>query len=161
MEKLYHSKGISKAAIAGRLISVAMFVVIAISLFVLSEAKVEGPTQNISIGGGPIQQVTTERNRFTSSEQQSIIIGGFVAVIFATADAAMLVLFLRSWTDIYPDSIQANSMGKTVSCRIADITEVSVNGSRLQVSGPTGKTVLITEDPQKARKIVEDLILKR
>lgn len=160
IEKLYYSKGISKAALITKIISIAISVVLAIFFFVLTEAKVEGPTQSISIGG-TIKYITTERNLYTESQREVFLIVGFALFIVAAAEVGILVCYCRSWTEIYSDCIKANTMGKTLSCKILEITDVTVFGSRVQISGPTGKINLITTDPSKARKIIEDLLLKR
>ena len=161
MEKLYYSKGISKKALIANIISIALSVVIAITFFTLTEAKVDGPTQSVSIGGGAIQHISLEKYRYTESERESFLMIGFVFFIIAAAEAGLLACYCRSWTEIYSDSIKANSMGKVLSCKISEITDVSMAGNRIQISVPTGKMTLITTDPPMARKIIADLLLKR
>ena len=161
MEKLYYSKGVSKAVLISSVASILLTLVIGISAFVMGTSKVEGPQQAISVGG-TIKYISVERDRFDDDTQNTLFSLGSFVIIFGIVEAAVLILQMRSWTEISEDSIKANYMGKFVTCKTSGITDVTIGlGGHIIVTGPTGKIKLITNNPAKAQTIIKDLLFKQ
>lgn len=154
MEILYQSKGISKKTITKRMISIVLCLVMMAVLIAVGSSKVEGPAQNISVGGGSSKIIRQERSRFSAEEQKGIVTLAVVFGLVALADAGLLAGARTSWLEVRTDSINANSMGKTVSYAIHEITKISKLDDYLIISGTGGTAILVAEDPDKAQKLI-------
>lgn len=161
MRALYRSRGISKAAVAKKLLSIAVCVILAVVLIMLAGSKTEGPSKMYSIGGGPASSISLEKDRFSDEAQQGLATLACVLALMALIDAVLLGLYKISWTEIYSDSIRANYMGKTVSYYIADITQISEMAGHLIISGSGGRIGLITQNPKRVHKLLEDLLMQQ
>lgn len=160
MEVLYRSKGISKQAFTAKCISIAICLAVAIFLCFLGGSKVDGPTQVVSIGG-QMKHISLERSRFSGEQQQVMMVIVFMLGLYAVVDAVLLALYRQSWTEIYKDRIKACYMGKTVNYPMADITKISELKGHLIIEGASGKAGFIAEDPKRARRIVEQQMLRK
>ena len=160
MEVLYSSKGISKSAATRKIISIVVCIALMIGLLIFSQSKVEGKRQNISFGGVS-SSISFDEYRFTKEERKGIDAIGYAFGIVAIIDAAILGLSKKSWTEIHRDVIIGNFMSKTVSCSVSEITNASVSGNYLVVTGAFGKVRLIVDNATEARRILDNLLLKR
>lgn len=158
MDVLYRSKGISKAAVTKKLVSIVLCLVLAFSLVIIGSSKTKGPSQMVSIGGGTAQSISLERSRFSAEEQKGFAALALVSGLIAIIDAGLLAGSRISWIEIYRDSINANCMGKSVSYSIEEITQISEFGDYLIISGSSGKVALITDNPKKVHKLLDKLV---
>lgn len=161
MEKLYSSKGISKKVLIISIVSMLLSLVIGISLFFMANAKVQEPKKSYYLNG-QITQIGLERDKYDSETQNKLITIGGIVIIAAAGELGVLLLQLRSWTEIDNDMIKAYSMGKNIACKVSTITDVSMAmGGHVVVTCPTGKIKLITKDPVKAQEVIKDLIFQK
>lgn len=162
MDILYRSKGISQSAIVKKLIAVVIFVAIFVGLMVFAGSKVSGPRETIAIGGMNGKRVTTSmtKARFSSEERTGLELLACVFAVMAAFNAIEMGLGRASWTEIRKDVIKGSFMGKTFSYPVSQIANVSSFGEYLIISGKSGKIGLVTNDPPKARKIINDLLLE-
>lgn len=160
MEILYQSKGISKANATKKLISIIICLVLMAGFFIYAGSEVKGKTHAIPNNGG-ISYVSFSENRFSAEEQKGLIYIGFVFGIMAILDALTLGLSRTSWVEISNDTIKGSFMRKTVSYSTADITKISVYNNYLIITGKFGIGALIAENAKTARKVIDDILLKR
>lgn len=158
MNVLYSSKGISKGATKKKLISIIVCLVIAFAMIIIGSSKTKGPSQLISVGGGSAHRVSFDKNRFSADQQKAMAALSLGFGMVALFDAALLAGCRVSWTEITETTIKGSYMGKTVSCSMSDVKKISQFGEHLFIEGPAGKFGLITEDPKKAREIIESKI---
>ena len=165
MEKLYYSKGVSKAALIGAVISIVFGIILGIFLFTEAGSTIEGKRQKVTIGGlgGNTTYYTPKYDKYDSETQDTLCAFAAVMIVASLFESLNLVLRMRSWAEIYPDSIKANTMGKDISCRIDDITSVSFNkiAGMVALEGPAGKNRLIVQDPEKVQNLIRDLMYKK
>ena len=163
MDVLYSSKGFSKSVTARKIVSIIICLIVMVTMIFYAQSKVKGPRQNVVIGGinGTYTHYQSTKFRFSSDERQSITILGFAFGIVAVADAAVLGLNRTSWTEIRKDRIKGNFMGKTISYPVSEIKNVSTFGDFLIINGSAGTTGLITENPKRAREVIDKLLLNR
>lgn len=142
---------------------IAICMICAIVLIVLAGSQVEGPAQRVTIGGtmGPIQNIRLPVDRFSGETQRTMNVVADVFFAIAAVTVGLLVLYQKSWTEIYSDSVRACSMGKTVDYPIENITKIENYLGLVQVDGTAGKVILVTRDARKALKILEKLIFER
>lgn len=159
MDVLYSSKGISKTAVTKKAISIVLCLIIMIGLIIYSQSKVKGRTHNVSLGG-QFTSISFDEYRFSSSERKGVTTIGFLFGVFAIFDAATLGLSRTSWVEIRKDTVKGNFMGKTVSCAISDISNVSSYSNYLILTGKQGVTMLVAENPKNARAVLDSLLLK-
>ena len=151
---------INEDKIVKKLISIIICFVLMAGFFIYAGSEVKGEAHAIPNNGG-ISYVSFNENRFSVEEQKGLISIGFVFGIMAIIDAATLGLSRTSWVEIRSDTIKGNFMGKTVSYPIADITKVSIYSNYLIITGKFGFGTLIVENAKTARKVIDDLLLKR
>ena len=158
MEVLYRSKGISKTAVAKKVISIIVCLILAFVLIMIGSSKTKGSSQMISVGGGAARSVSLEKNRYSAEEQQGFAALALMAGLLAVIDAGLLAGCRISWTEIHTDSVQGSCMGKSVSYPLAEITQISEFGNYLIVAGSAGKIVLVVDDPKKTHKLLNKLV---
>lgn len=156
---LYKSKGISKKGIIIGVVSILLSLIISFTLLALTELKVEGPKQVISIGGKNIL-TSLEQDRFSDDTQEAFLVLSRVILVLVFAEAILLVGHCISWTEIYEDRIQANYMGKTISYSVANMVSVTNTGNRIKIEGSAGNISIIVKEPQKAVSIIHSLLLR-
>ena len=165
MEQKYYSKGVNQTKLLGTIVSIIVGFVLGIMLLVLAGSTVKGEPQLIKIGGINAEATfyTPEYDRYDSETQDMMCTCAAVLIIVSVAEVALLALQMRSWTEIYEDSVRGNYMGKSIACRISDVTGVSVNKLNQQVvlTGPAGRISLIVKDPDEVQEIIQDLMYNK
>lgn len=158
MDILYRSQGVSQAAVRKRLIAILIFLVLTFSLFSIGSAKTKGPAQTVSIGGGSSQTIRFSKDKFSPDEQKAFAVLAITFALLALAEGCLLGGARISSTEITRESAHGNTMGKTVSYPIANITQVSRYGDYIFISGTSGTAVLIAEDPARVHELLSKLI---
>lgn len=119
--------------------------------------------QSFTIGGIDGNHVTTSLSspRFSSDERQGIegIAYGFAAL--SLVELIQLLIGLTSWTEISKNSVKGNFSGKSISCPVNSITSISTFGEYVIVSGTSGRVFLVVDNPKKAVKVLNGLLLSR
>ena len=165
MEKLYYSKGVNKAALIGSIISIIAGIIIGVWLFSEANTTVKGfgISGGTYMGNGVWNYGTPVVDKYDESTQQVFYLSATVIIIVSVLEVAVLALKMRSWTEIYQESIKANVMGKAIACRTSEITSVSYSKitDMLILTGPTGNIRLIVKEPEKAQNIIRDLMYNK
>ena len=158
MDIMYRSRGVSQTAVWKRLIAIIIFLVLTFSMFFIGSAKTKGPAQTVSIGGGPIQTIRLSKDKYSPDEQKVFAVLAITFALLAVAEGCLLGGACVSSTEITWNSIRGNTMGKTVSYPITNITKVSRYGDYIFISGTSGTAVLIVADPARVHELLSKLI---